>query len=151
MLGFILEHMDEISFKQYTQKCGQMLDKYRSNIAHLSNLRYKVEKQFFDPEEMVDHFYTNKSEYYPWQEMQDAIISLEEAYNELVGSMMDAMAQPEAFEYYLKDQRIPVLIMPESEEEETEGEEILDEELADELAKTIADEIIDEIEKQDKK
>ena len=150
MLGFILECMEEISFKQYMQKSGQMLDKYRSNIAHLSNLRYKVEKQFFDPEEMVDHFYTNKSEYYPWQEMQDAIINLEEAYNELVGSMMDAMTQPEAFEYFLKDQRIPVLIMPETEEDD-ESEELFDEELVDELAETIAGELIDEMEKQDKK
>ena len=77
MFGFIFEYMEEISFKQYLQKCGQMLDKYRSNIAHLSNSRFKLEKQFFDPEEMVNHFYTNKSEYYPWQEMQDAIINLE--------------------------------------------------------------------------
>jgi hypothetical protein len=141
--------MEKISFKQFMQKSGQMLDKYRSNIAHLTKSRYQLEQQFITPEEMVEHFYSNKSEYYPWQEMQDAITQLEEAYNELVGNMMDAMAQPEAFEYYLKDKRIPVLVMPE-EESEGNGEELLDEGMIDELAETIAGDIIDEIEKQDK-
>ncbi|OLS32736.1 MAG: hypothetical protein HeimAB125_05870 [Candidatus Heimdallarchaeota archaeon AB_125] len=141
--------MEKISFKQFMQKSGQMLDKYRSNIAHLTKSRYQLEQQFINPEEMVEYFYSNKSEYYPWQEMQDTITQLEEAYNELIGNLMDAMAQPEAFEFYLKDQRIPVLIMPETNEEDSEGEELLDESMIDELAETIAGDIVDEIEKQE--
>ncbi len=150
MSELLLVLMEKISFKQFMQKSGQMLDKYRSNIARLSKSRYQLEQQFISPEEMVEHFYSNKSEYYPWQEMQDTITQLEEAYNELVGNLMDAMAQPEAFEYFLKDQRIPVLIMPDTEENEDTGEELLDEGMIDELAETIAGDIIDEIEKQDK-
>ena len=141
--------MEKISFKQFMQKSGQMLDKYRSNIAHLTKSRYQLEQQFINPEEMVEYFYSNKSEYYPWQEMQDTITQLEEAYNELIGNLMDAMAQPEAFEYFLKDKRIPVLVMPETEEEDSEGEELLDESMIEELAETIAGDIIDEIEKQE--
>ena len=110
--------MKEIDLKEYMKKAGQMLEKYRSKLDHLQRLRADIESQFFIPEEMVQYFHSNKSEYYAWQQIQESIISLEDAYNELVGNMMDALNSPEDFKYYLKDGRIPVLQVIEEEEEE---------------------------------
>ena len=115
--------MEEITYKQYLEKYGQMLEKYRSNVIHLSRIRDDIEKQFFMPEEMVQYFYSNKSEFYTWQQTQDSIVTLEDAYSELVGSMMDALGDPESYKYYLKDQRIPVLVLQEDEEEKKKDKE----------------------------
>ena len=112
--------MEEINFKQYIEKSGFLLEKYRNNLEHLRRIIQDIESSFFLPGEMVDYFYSNKSEYYTWLQTQDSIISLEDAFNELVGSMLDAMAAPEDFNYFLKDQRIPVLQVIEPEEEEDE-------------------------------
>ena len=119
--------MEEIDFNQYMEKSSFLLEKYRNNLDHLRKIISDIEKSFFLPGEMVEYFYSNKSEYYTWLQTQDSIISLEDAYNELVGSMLDAMASPEEFNYFLKDQRIPVLQVIEPEEESEESKE--DEEL----------------------
>ncbi len=100
--------MDEINFDQYMEKSSFMLEKYRNNLDHLRKIIHNIENRFFLPIEMVEYFYSNKSEYYTWLQTQDSIISLEDAYNELVGSMLDAIAAPDEFNYFLKDQRIPV-------------------------------------------
>ena len=123
--------MQEISFKEYVRKSGQMLEKYRNNLAKLKEIRDKIEREFFIPEEMVSYFYANKSEFYTWQQTQDSIVTLEDAYSELVGSMLDAHGDKEAFKYYLKDQRIPVLVVIEDEEENTEEsqDEVSEEEI----------------------
>ena len=110
--------MEEINFNKYMEKSSFMLEKYRNNLDHLRKIIHNIEKSFFLPIEMVEYFYSNKSEYYTWLQTQDSIISLEDAYNELVGSMLDAIAAPEDFNYFLKDQRIPVLQVIEPEEEE---------------------------------
>ncbi|MCG3227227.1 MAG: hypothetical protein H7645_09920 [Candidatus Heimdallarchaeota archaeon] len=109
--------MDEINFDQYMEKSSFMLEKYRNNLDHLRKIIHNIENSFFLPIEMVEYFYSNKSEYYTWLQTQDSIISLEDAYNELVGSMLDAIAAPDEFNYFLKDQRIPVLQVIEPEEE----------------------------------
>ena len=110
--------MQEITFKEYLKKAGQMLEKYRSNLDHLQRLRTDIEAQFFIPEEMVTYFHSNKSEYYAWQQIQDSIISLEDAYSELVQNMMDALNAPEEFKYFLKDGRIPVMQVIDEDEDE---------------------------------
>ena len=115
--------MEEINFKEFMQKSGQVLEKYRSNLSHLVSIRKDIEQLFFMPEEMVEYFYANKSEYYTWQTTQESIVTLEDAYFELVGNMMDAKGAPEEFKYYLKDQRIPVMVLIEPEDEN--GEEDL--------------------------
>ncbi len=119
--------MEEIDFNQYMEKSSFLLEKYRNNLDHLRKIISDIEKSFFLPGEMVEYFYSNKSEYYTWLQTQDSIISLEDAYNELVGSMLDAMASPEEFNYFLKDQRIPVLqvIEPDEDNEESKEEEEL--------------------------
>jgi hypothetical protein len=119
--------MEEIDFNQYMEKSSFLLEKYRNNLDHLRKIIQGIESSFFLPGEMVEYFYSNKSEYYTWLQTQDSIISLEDAFNELVGSMLDAMASPEEFNYFLKDQRIPVLqvIEPEGESEESSEDEEL--------------------------
>ncbi len=141
--------MEELSFKQFIEKSSNVLEKYRANIARLGKLREQMEKQFFSPAEMVEHFYANKSEYFAWQEFQDSIINLEEAYNELVGNMMDANGDPEAYQYFLRDKRIPVLVYPESDSEDSDEDELFDEETVDRIAQEIVDELAGETEKQE--
>lgn len=116
--------MEEIDFNQYIEKSSFLLEKYRNNLDHLRKILRGIESSFFLPGEMVEYFYSNKSEYYTWLQTQDSIISLEDAFSELVGSMLDAMAAPEEFNYFLKDQRIPVLQVIEPEEESEEEEEL---------------------------
>lgn len=145
--------MEELTFKEFFAKSSAILEKYRSNLAHLRSLKEQIEKKFFIPAEMVEHFYANKSEYYTWQESQDSIISLEEAHNELVSNMMDALGDPEVYQYYLKDKRIPVLVYPDEDDEDDENseeEDIDSDELADQLAKEIVDEITKEKKDKDK-
>ncbi|MBY9002097.1 MAG: hypothetical protein KGD64_14350 [Candidatus Heimdallarchaeota archaeon] len=119
--------MQEITFQEYLEKSGQMLEKYRFNLFKLTTVRDEIEKKFFNPEEMVTYFYANKSEFYTWQTTQDSIVTLDDAYSELVGSMLDALGDKEAYKYYLKDQRIPTLVMIEDEEETKEDQENTDE------------------------
>ena len=109
--------MQEITFQEYMEKSGHMLEKYRFNLFKLKSIREDIEKKFFNPEEMVNYFYANKSEFYTWQTTQDSIVTLDDAYSELVGSMLDALGDKEAYKYFLKDQRIPVIEMIEEEEE----------------------------------
>ena len=145
--------MEELTFKQFFAKSSAVLEKYRANLANLRQLKEQIEKQFFSPAEMVEHFYANKSEYYTWQELQDSIISLEEAHNELIGNMMDAKGDPEVYQYYLKDQRIPVLVYPEEDEteDETEDEGTMRDELAEQIAKEIVDGLAEEKKKKEEK
>lgn len=112
--------MKEITLNEYIKKAGQMLEKYRSNLEHLQKLRREIENQFFIPEEMVEYFHSNKSEYYTWQQIQESINALEEAYYDLVTNMMDALNAPEDFNYFLRDGRIPVLQVIEEEDEDEE-------------------------------
>ncbi len=119
--------MQEITFKEYLEKSGHMLEKYRFNLFKLTSIRDDIEKKFFNPEEMVTYFHANKSEFYTWQQTQDSIVTLDDAYSELAGSMLDALGDREAYKYYLKDQRIPVIVMIEDETSEEETEEISDE------------------------
>ena len=119
--------MQEISFKEYLEKSGQMLEKYRFNLFKLTSLRNDIEKKYFNPEEMVTYFHANKSEFYTWQQTQDSIVTLDDAYSELAGSMLDALSDKEAYKYFLKDQRIPVIVMIEDESSEEETEEKNDE------------------------
>ncbi len=123
--------MQEITFKEYLEKSGHMLEKYRFNLFKLTSIRDDIEKKFFNPEEMVTYFHANKSEYYTWQQTQDSIVTLDDAFSELAGSMLDALGDKEAYTYHLKDQRIPVIVMIEDEiiEEETEEEPDKDEEI----------------------
>ena len=116
--------MEEINFNEFMKKSGQILEKYRSNITHLLKIRYDIESTFFMPEEMVEYFYANKSEYYTWQTTQESIVTLEDAYLEQIGNMMDAKGSPEEFKYYLKDQRIPVMVLIEEENGEEEEKEL---------------------------
>lgn len=119
--------MQEITFKEYLEKSGHMLEKYRFNLFKLTAIRDDIEKKFFNPEEMVTYFHANKSEFYTWQQTQDSIVTLDDAYSELVGSMLDAMGDKEAYKYHIKNQRIPVLVMIEDESTEEETEEKSDE------------------------
>ncbi len=130
--------MKEITFKEYLEKSGQMLEKYRFNLFKLTTIRDDIEKKFFNPEEMVTYFHANKSEYYTWQQTQDSIVTLDDAYSELAGSMLDALGDKEAYIYHLKDQRIPVITMIEDEEIEEESEEKPDE---DEEIESLIDEL----------
>lgn len=130
--------MKEITFKEYLEKSGQMLEKYRFNLFKLTTIRDYIEKKFFNPEEMVTYFHANKSEYYTWQQTQDSIVTLDDAYSELAGSMLDALGDKEAYIYHLKDQRIPVITMIEDEEIEEESEEKPDE---DEEIESLIDEL----------
>lgn len=121
--------MKKITFKQYLEKAGQLLEKYRNNFENLRKLRVEIEKQFFMPNEMVEYFYGNKSEYNAWKKLQENILTLEDAYTELVAAMMSAMANEEVYEYYLKDGRLPVMIeKPEEEGEEKEKQDKEDKE-----------------------
>jgi len=115
------------------KKSGHMLEKYRFNLFKLKSIREDIEKKFFNPEEMVNYFYANKSEFYTWQTTQDSIVTLDDAYSELVGSMLDALGDKEAYKYFLKDQRIPVIEMIEDEEVSEDTEEKSDEEEIDSL------------------
>ena len=135
--------MEELNFKQFFAKSSAVLEKYRANLAQQRKLKEQIEKQFFSPAEMLDYFYANKSEYYTWQELQDSIINLEEAHNELIGNMMDAKGDPSAYQYFLRDKRIPVLVYPE-EELDSSDDELID----DELAEQIAQEIVEELEQE---
>jgi len=125
--------MQEITFQEYMEKSGHMLEKYRFNLFKLKSIREDIEKKFFNPEEMVNYFYANKSEFYTWQTTQDSIVTLDDAYSELVGSMLDALGDKEAYKYFLKDQRIPVIEMIEDEEVSEDTEEKSDEEEIDSL------------------
>ncbi|MHA1668268.1 MAG: hypothetical protein ACTSX6_10150 [Candidatus Heimdallarchaeaceae archaeon] len=109
--------MEEISFKEFLQKSGQMLEKYRSNLEHITKIRAQIEKQFFTPEEMIEFFHQNKSEYYTWQATQDSILALEDAFNDLVTNMLDAINNPKGYQFFLRDQRIPVMTQVEEEDE----------------------------------
>lgn len=123
--------MQEITFKEYLEKSGQMLEKYRFNLFKLTCIRDDIEKKFFNPEEMITYFHANKSEYYTWQQTQDSVVTLDDAFSELAGSMLDALGDKDAYTYHLKDQRIPVIVMIEDEiiEDETEEEPDKDEEI----------------------
>ena len=131
--------MEEITFQEFLLKSGQILEKYRSNISHLKQLRDNIERQFFTPEEMVAYFHANKSEYFTWQQTQDSIITLEDAFSELVGNMMDARGAPENFKYHLRDKRIPVLTVIEEEGKEQTQEE-LEEEIEDLILESLKEE-----------
>ncbi len=116
--------MATITFQEYIKKSGQMLEKYRSNIDHLRKLIQQIENKFFLPEEMVNFYYANKSEYSIWKDLQSNIISLEDAYLELVENMMEAISSPEDFNFLLEDGRIPILEYKDVEgDDEDEGEE----------------------------
>lgn len=112
--------MKQIIFQKYIEKAGQLLEKYRTNFENLRKLRAEIEKQFFMPNEMIEYFYNNKSEYNAWKKIQDNILTLEDAYTELVAAMMSAMANEEIYDYYLKDGRLPVMIEKQEEEEKQE-------------------------------
>ncbi|MCG3216948.1 MAG: hypothetical protein KAS63_09515 [Candidatus Heimdallarchaeota archaeon] len=142
--------MEEITFQEFLIKSGQMLEKYRSNIDHLKIIRDGIEKIFFSPEEMVAYFYANKSEYFTWQKTQDSIITLEEAYNELVENMMDARGEPEIFKYHLRDNRIPVLVYPENNEVDIEDDEEGEELILEEISEENENEMEEELEKETK-
>ncbi len=131
--------MEEITFQEFLLKSGQILEKYRSNISHLKQLRDNIEKQFFTPDEMVAYFHANKSEYFTWQQTQDSIITLEDAYSELVGNMLDARGASENFKYHLRDNRIPVLTVIEE-----EGEEKIQEQLEEEMEELILEALKEE-------
>ncbi len=118
--------MEEISFDEFMRKSGQILEKYRSNVAHLLKIRKDIDQLFFMPEEMVEYFYANKSEYYTWQTTQESIVTLVDAYLEQIVNMMDAKGSPEDFKFYLKDQRLPVMVL--IEEENSEEEDLVIEE-----------------------
>ncbi|MHA1866319.1 MAG: hypothetical protein ACTSVB_07235 [Candidatus Heimdallarchaeaceae archaeon] len=111
--------MEEISVKEYLEKSGQLLEKYRFNIENLRHQRKQIEDKFFLPNEMVDFFHTNKSEYKVWSKIQDMILTLEDAYADLVGSMMEAKANPENYNFYLEDKRITIMQLKETEEDES--------------------------------
>ena len=132
--------MEELTFKQYFAKSSAVLEKYRSNLAHLRKLKDQIERQFFSPAEMVEHFYANKSEYFTWRELQDSIINVEEGYNDLIDNMMDAKGDPEVYQYFLKDKRIPVLVYPEDEEDSSD-EELISDELVEQMAREIVEEL----------
>ncbi len=143
--------MEELTFKQFFEKSSAILEKYRGNLAQQRKLKEQIEKQFFSPAEMVEFFYANKSEYYTWQELQDSTINLEEGYNELIGNLMDAKGDPEAYQYFLKDKRIPVLVYPEEDSESSDKDDIFGDELAEQIAKEIVDELAEGAKKEDKK
>lgn len=139
--------MEELTFKQFFLKSSAVLEKYRANLAQLGKLKDQIEKQFFSPAEMVEHFYANKSEYYTWQELQDSIINLEEAHNELIANMMDAKGDPAVYQYFLRDKRIPVLVYPE--DDGSDDDELFDEETVEQMAKEIVDELAGKEEKEE--
>ncbi|MHA1401436.1 MAG: hypothetical protein ACTSQE_13890 [Candidatus Heimdallarchaeaceae archaeon] len=115
--------MEEITLKEYLIKSGQLLEKYRHNLSNLLEQRKNYENKFFLPHEMVDYFHANKSEYKVWAKIQDMILTLEDAYAELVGSMMEALSHPEDYVYFLKDKRLTIMQLKVEEEEEEEEEE----------------------------
>ncbi|MHA1202961.1 MAG: hypothetical protein ACTSQ4_10635 [Candidatus Heimdallarchaeaceae archaeon] len=141
--------MEELTFKQFFAKSSAVLEKYRANLAQLGKLKDQIEKQFFSPAEMIEHFYANKSEYFTWQELQDSIINLQEAHNELVGNLMDAKGDPAAYQYFLRDKRIPVLVYPEDESDGSDEEELFDDETVEQMAKEIVDELAGKAEKEE--
>ena len=140
--------MEEITFQEFLIKSGQILEKYRSNISNLKQLRDNIEKQFFNPEEMVAFFHANKSEYFTWQQTQDSIITLEDAYSELVGNMLDARGGPESYKYHLRDKRITVLSLIDEEGKEQSQEE-LEEEMEDLILEALKEEGILEEQKDE--
>jgi len=140
--------MEEITFQEFLIKSGQILEKYRSNISNLKQLRDNIEKQFFNPEEMVAFFHANKSEYFTWQQTQDSIITLEDAYSELVGNMLDARGDPESYKYHLRDKRITVLSLIDEEGKEQSQEE-LEEEMEDLILEALKEEGILEEQKDE--
>ena len=143
--------MEEITFQDFLVKSGQILEKYRTNIDHLKQLRDNIEIQFFSPEEMVAYFHANKSEYFTWQQTQDSIITLEDAYSELVGNMLDARGNPESYEYHLRDKRIPVLTLI-AEEGKDQTEEELEEEMEDLILEALKEEgVLEEQEEEESK
>ena len=143
--------MEEITFQDYLIKSGQILEKYRGNIEHLKQLRENIEKQFFNPEEMVAFFHANKSEYFTWQQTQDSIITLEDAYSELVGNMLDARGSPESYKYHLRDKRIPILTLIEEEGVDKSEELDIEEEMEELILDALKEEgILEEPKKEEK-